>query len=64
MNQRKILIKPILIKYINKMKNENIIKLEIDNKTETFGKVFKITVVLENICFYLFSDFSFNTYCN
>ena len=49
MNQHKILIKPILIKYINKMKNENIIKLEIDNKTKHLEK-------------YLRSQWSWKTY--
>ena len=46
------------------MENKSVIKLEIDNKKKTFGKIFEITVVLENVCFYLFSDFNFDTYYN
>ena len=49
MNQHKILIKPILIKYINKMKNENILSLKIDNKNKHLEK-------------YLRSQWSWKTY--
>ena len=49
MNQHKILIKLILSEYINKMKNENIKKLEIDNKMKHLEK-------------YLRSQWSWKTY--
>ena len=46
MNQHKILIKPTLIKYINKMKNKNILKLEVDNKTKHLEKYLNVNLIL------------------